>query len=162
MKKNVLIYLLMTMVSLFSLSFGVSYAETCWGVELSEWWICCGDYSVDEKIGCDGVIVTGCAWIKLNTNFPIIWNCINVGKGWVTPISAFPTMMSALTKIVMSLILVVCFITIIVAWVMRAWAGDDSTKATKAKWLITKVAITILLLWFSWAILRLINPNFFS
>ena len=90
-----------------------------------------------------------------------IWNCINIGSEWTNPINAFPTMMSALTKIAMSLVLVVCFITIIIAWVMRAWAWDDSSKATTAKWLIIKVAITILLLWFSGAILRLINPNFF-
>jgi hypothetical protein len=29
------------------------------------------------------------------------------------------------------------------------------------KWIKT-VAITVLLLWFSWVILRLINPNFFG
>ena len=104
-----------------------------------------------------------CNWIKLNTCFPIVWDCIKTRNWtWTTPINAFPRMMSALTKIAMSLVLVACFIAIIVAWIMRAWAWDDSSKRTEAKWLITKVAITILLLWFSGAILRLINPNFFG
>ena len=99
-----------------------------------------------------------CDWIKLNTDFPLIWNCIKIKKGEGTDVTqAFPTMIWALTKIIISIILVVCFIMIIVAWIMRA--SDDPKWA---KWLIMKVAITILLLWFSWVILKLINPNFFS
>lgn len=100
-----------------------------------------------------------CKWIKLNTNFPIIWNCIWDNED-VT--KTFPSMIWALTKVVMSLILVVCFILIIVAWIM--WAGDNpwQWKWWWAKWLLAKVAITILLLWFSWVILKLINPNFFN
>ena len=98
-----------------------------------------------------------CEWIKLNTPFPIIWDCIKIQKWWEhNPTTAFPDMISALTKIVMSLILVVCFILIIVAGIMRA---SDNTKW--AQDLLKKVAITILVLWFAWVILRLINPNFF-
>lgn len=102
-----------------------------------------------------------CKWVKLNTDFPIIWNCI-----WDTPkenpTNAFPTMIWAITKIIMSLILVVCFIMIIYAGIQ--WASDNpwTRKSWWAKWTIAKVAIVILLLWFSWVILRLINPNFFS
>ena len=99
-----------------------------------------------------------CCGIRLNTNFPIIWNCIETKDAT----NAFPSMMWALTKIVMSLIFVVCFILIIVAGIMRAWAWEDSGKVKKAKWLLMRVAITILLLWFSGAILKLINPNFFG
>lgn len=106
----------------------------------------------------DPAIVTACDWIELNTDFPIIWNCIHIKN--VT--GAFPTMIWALTKIIISIILVVCFIMVIVAWIMRASSWDKESGATKAKWLIMKVAITILLLWFSWVILKLINPNFFS
>lgn len=95
---------------------------------------------------------TDCDWIKLNTDFPIIWNCISTKD----TLSAFPTMMGAISKIVVSLILVVCFIFIIVAWIKRS--SDDPKWA---KDILKKVAITILVLWFSWAILRLINPNFF-
>ena len=104
-----------------------------------------------------------CDWIKLNTNFPIIWNCIWTSKDSETnPTTAFPKMVWALTKIIMSLILVVCFIFIIVAGIMWAWSWEDNSQVTKAKWILKKVAIVILLLWFSWAILRLINPNFFG
>ena len=99
-----------------------------------------------------------CNWIKLNTNFPIIWNCIWDNED-VT--KTFPSMVWALTKIVMSLILVVCFILVIVAWIMRAGDNPWQWKWWWAKWLLAKVAITILLLWFSWVILKLINPNFF-
>ena len=100
---------------------------------------------------------TVCNWIKLNTNFPIIWNCIETKGATENPTNAFPYMIWALTKIIMSLILVVCFILVIVAWIMRA-----ADKPKEGKELLKKVAITILLLWFSWVILRLINPNFFS
>ncbi len=100
---------------------------------------------------------TTCSWIKLNTNFPIIWNCIEIGKDGENPTNVFPAMIWALTKIIMSLILVVCFILIIYSWILRA--SDNTTEAKKR---FKRVAITILLLWFSWAILRLINPNFFG
>ena len=97
-----------------------------------------------------------CSWVKLNTCFPIIWDCIWDDAN-EDATKAFPTMTWALAKIIVSLILVVCFILIIVGWIM--WAAD---KPKEWKDLITKVAITILLLWFSWVILRLINPNFFG
>ncbi len=91
--------------------------------------------------------------VKLNTCFPIIWNCIKSDNAT----GAFPTMMWVLVKIIISLILVVCFILIIVAGIM--WAADKPKEAKKR---LERVAITILLLWFSWVILRLINPNFFG
>ena len=94
-----------------------------------------------------------CNWVKLNTCFPVIWDCIESGEAT----GAFPRLMSVLTKVVISLTLVVCFILIIVGWIMRA---ADKPKEWKA--LIVKVAITLLLLWFSWVILRLVNPNFFA
>lgn len=123
-------------------------------VLLGFWWLCLNFTNAEDW---------DCKWIKLNTDFPIIWHCIETSSWtWSNPTNVFPKMMSALTKIAMSLILVACFIIIIIAWIMRAWAWEDNSKTTQAKWLIKKVAITILLLWFSWAILRLINPNFFS
>ena len=102
-----------------------------------------------------------CHWIKLNTDFPFIWNCISIKK-WSTadesnPTNVFPRMMSALTKIIITIILVVCFILIIVAGIK--WSSWDP------KWwkdLIKKVAITIILLWLAWVILKLVNPAFFS
>ena len=97
-----------------------------------------------------------CKWIKLNTNFPIIWDCIWDDDGEDST-NVFPTMVWALTKLVVALILVVCFILVIYAGIL--WAMD---KPKEAKDRLKRVAITVLLLWFSWAILRLINPNFFS
>ena len=120
--------------------------------EEKKWWKASGKCVSREE----------CKWIALNTCFPIIWNCIDTWKEDTTnPTQAFPMMIWALTKFVMSLVLVVCFILIIVAWIMRAGDNPWSWKWWWAKWLLAKVAITILLLWFSWVILRLINPNFF-
>lgn len=135
MKRKILAYLLTWI--LWVLSFGLIW----WNVYATEWWEWGWEW--------------GCKWIKLNTNFPIIWNCI-----WTTNTDAtnvFPQMIWALTKIAMALVLVVCFILVIVAWIM--WAADEPTKG---KELLKKVAITVLLLWFSWVILRIINPTFFS
>ena len=95
--------------------------------------------------------------IKLNTCFPIIWDCIDTGNEKTNQIQSFPKMMWALTKIVMALVLVVWFIFIIIAWIKRS--SDDPKWA---KDIIKKVAVTVLLLWFSWVILRWINPNFFG
>lgn len=99
-----------------------------------------------------------CCWIRLNTDFPIIWKCISIGSDSKTNVTnAFPYMVWAITKIVMSLILVVCFIFVIYAGILRS-----SDKPKEAKPILEKVAITILLLWFSWVILKLNNPNFFG
>ena len=104
--------------------------------------------------------VEECHWIKLNTNVPFIWNCISTNpedKNAVKPQEAFPTFTQALIKIIMSVILVVCFILIIVGWIMIA----SNNKIWKWKDLIIKVARVIALLWLSWVILKLINPTFF-
>lgn len=99
-----------------------------------------------------------CCWIKLNTNFPIIWDCISIGSDSKTNVTnAFPYMVWAITKIVMSLIMVVCFILVIYAGIL--WSSDHPKEA---KDILEKVAKTILLLWFSGVILKLINPNFFG
>lgn len=98
-----------------------------------------------------------CKWIKLNTDFPIIWDCIDTKSTEANPTNAFPYMIWALTKIAMALVLIVCFIFVIVAWIR--WSSDDPKWARD---ILKKVAVTVLLLWFSWVILRLINPNFFG
>lgn len=97
-----------------------------------------------------------CKWIKLNTDFPIIGDCIWVDGG-VNATNAFPTMIWALIKIITSIIIIVCFIMIIVAGIE---ISSGNPKDGKAK--IVKVAWTIALLWLSWVILRLINPTFFG
>jgi hypothetical protein len=115
---------------------------------LGFWWLWLNYVSAGECWG-------ECKGVKLNTCFPIIWDCIWDGEGEDTT-NAFPTMVWALTKLVVALVLVVCFILIIYAGIL--WATD---KPKEAKDRLKRVAITVLLLWFSWAILRLINPNFF-
>ncbi len=112
--------------------------------------------------------------IKLNTNVPFIWRCIQLkeaGKNnnkegnaeWttVTPISAFPILMGGLTKIMLTLILSISFLLVIAAGTMMImwWAN----KSYYDKWLklLKTVATTLIVIWLSWIILRLINPNFF-
>ena len=138
MKRKILAYLLTWI--LWVLSFWLIW----WNVYAD------GEWTSDEEW------TSKCNWVKLNTNFPIIWNCIWDSDDEDTT-NAFPTMIWALTKIVMSLVLVVCFILVIYAGIL--WASDNPKDAKE--WL-KRVAITILLLWFSGVILRLINPNFFG
>lgn len=136
-------------------------SDNWWNWWWSQWWTLWNEtinwWTLDEVVTPE----KKCNWIKLNTDFPIIWNCI-WDKENENSTNAFPTMIWALTKIIITFVLVVCFILIIVSWIMRAWAWEDSSKKTKAKDIIKKVAVTILLLWFSGVILRLINPNFFG
>ena len=147
MKSKIISYLLIWLCTFF-----VWWQYCMWGEDewIIDWW------DLDE------VVVTPekkCDGIKLNTKFPIIWDCISTKKAdWATTSTeVFPVMMWALTKIVITLILVVCFILVIVAWIKRS---SDDPKTAKS--ILTKVAVTILLLWFSGVILRLINPNFFG
>lgn len=103
--------------------------------------------------------------IVLNTDVPFIGNCINLrGTGiqspdgtTVTPVNAFPTLMQALSKIIMSVIMVVWFLCILIGGVMMT-TGDYEW----GKGLIKHVVIAMALLGASGAILRLINPNFFG
>lgn len=119
-------------------------------VLLGFWWLW---WNQVDAANCGGE----CNWIKLNTCFPIIWDCIDTKSTEANPTNAFPYMIWALTKIAMALILIVCFIFVIVAWIK--WSSDDPKWARD---ILKKVAVTVLLLWFSGVILRLINPNFFG
>lgn len=115
-------------------------------------------------------------WIKLNTDFPFIWNCINITKsgrpvdqistsdGTVSIIredSIFPVLLTALSKIVMSLILLGCFILLIVGgfelitWQSVISAGDGMGK-------IKVVLAALALLGTASVILKVVNPNFFG
>ncbi|EKD25021.1 MAG: hypothetical protein ACD_80C00131G0024 [uncultured bacterium (gcode 4)] len=106
-----------------------------------------------------------CCWISLNTSVPFIGNCIedNPNNVWpgeekaVTGETAFPVLMWSLTKILVTVILILSFVLIIVWGIMistgnRKWWMD----------MIMKVVIGIALLGASGVILRLINPNFFG
>lgn len=109
--------------------------------------------------------------IKLNTNVPFIGRCIMYGDTnetndpsyvsgdsiVVNSLNAFPVLMGGLIKILMSVILLLCFGSLIVAGVMMTIPGYYDT----GKWLIKKVVVAIALLGASGTILYLINPNFF-
>lgn len=103
--------------------------------------------------------------IVLNTDVPFIGNCINLrGTGiqspdgtTVTPVNAFPTLMQALSKIIMSVIMVVGFLCILIGGVMITTGDPEWWKN-----LIKHVVIAMALLGASGTILRLINPNFFG
>lgn len=105
-----------------------------------------------------------CCGISLNTSIPFIGNCIeddvaNRGPGEtsVTWTTAFPVLMWSLTKILVTLILIISFVLIIIWGIMIA-TGNPSW----GKKMIMNVVVGIALLWASWVILRLINPNFFG
>lgn len=102
-------------------------------------------------------------WIPLNTSIPFLWNCLKK-SGWgendTAALNAFPTIVSVATRILVTVIMLVWFIMIIVGGI--EWASWSADKAGQWKARIKKVAIWFALLWAMWAILRLINPNFFK
>ncbi len=108
-----------------------------------------------------------CCGIALYTNVPFVGKCIEYGwsevvnnDGSVTvvsPVNAFPVLLGAMSKILLSVILIVCFWAIVVAGVMISSGNNE-----KGKSLITHVVIAMALLGASWVILRLINPTFFQ
>lgn len=106
-----------------------------------------------------------CCGIQLNTSVPFIGNCIesetgNVGSNeekWVSWDNAFPVLMGSLTKILVTVILIVSFVLIVV-WGIMISTGNVAWW----KGMIIKVAAGIAILWASGVILRLINPNFFG
>lgn len=100
------------------------------------------------------------AGIPLNTSIPFVGRCVPKSS-WSTDdgsaLNAFPVIIGAATKMLVTVILLVSFVMIVVGGVQ--WASWDA-KSGKAK--ITKVAIGIAMLGMMGAILRLINPNFFK
>lgn len=98
--------------------------------------------------------------IPLNTSIPFIGNCL-AKSDWSTndtaALNAFPSIISAISRMLVTVILLVGFIMIVVGGVQ--WASGDA-KSGKDK--ITKVAIGFAILGMMGAILRFINPNFFK
>jgi len=103
--------------------------------------------------------------IKLNTDVPFVGNCISTddSSGTDSNVSnAFPKLMWWVAKIIITLVLVMALLMVILWWVMiTAWWMDQWLVA-KWKSLIIKVVVAVALLGLSWAILHLINPNFFK
>ncbi len=100
-------------------------------------------------------------WIPLNTSIPFLWNCLKKANpsdpNDIAALNAFPTIISVASRILVTIIMLAWFIMIVVWWVQwSAW------NAKEWKAMIKKVAIWFALLWAMWAILRLINPNFFK
>lgn len=103
-----------------------------------------------------------CKWIKLNTNFPFVGNCIGFEWGKTNQINVFPRMVKSLMKLIISVIMLMSLIIIIIAGVMVTSSGYDSGNYKKGLDLINKVATGLALLGASGVILKLINPNFFT
>lgn len=110
--------------------------------------------------------------IKLNTSIPFIGNCIKFGSSnsagnwWntttVNQLNAFPILIGWLSRILLTVILVVAFMTVVVGGVMMSASGYDPSLYGKGKKLIRGVVISIAVIWAAGVILRLINPNFFT
>ena len=123
------------------------------------------------KCECDSSIA--CCWVKLNTVVPFIWDCIEMttmndpnssSRTWtvtVNQLNAFPFLMQWLMKILITAILIFSIIIVIVAWLMMT---VDPALNTYKKWttMLKNVIISLILLWCSWLILKLINPSFFG
>jgi len=155
-----------------------------WTPFVKKWWkrICpCKDWekrdNTKKKCVCDPA--QQCCWIELNTQFPWIWRCIlfgdtnDVAETWtnqygqwnttstVNILNAFPFLMQSLQKIFMTVFLLICFGMIIYAGVKMTTYWYDTAASSEAIGIIKKVAIAIALIWTSWLILYIINPNFF-
>ena len=120
-----------------------------------------------------------CCWIKLNTNVPWIWRCIEFGNTnnkdrkftddynngnttiTVNILNAFPLLMWWLGKILLTVLLLFSFGSLIYAGMLRTTDGVSNGNAWDAKKIIRRVVIWIALLWASGVILHMINPNFF-
>ncbi|MFA7718146.1 MAG: pilin [Candidatus Absconditabacterales bacterium] len=105
-----------------------------------------------------------CCGIKLNTKIPFIGNCIEntTQGGTMDEGSAFPILITALMKILITAILIVSFILIIIGGVMIATGGASPENVTTGKKMIKNVIIGLAILGAIGVILRLINPNFFG
>ena len=121
--------------------------------DATEWKTKCG-LCTDDKV---------CCGTKLNTKIPFIGDCIEsstqASGSAINETTAFPVLVTALVKILVSVILIASFVMIIAAGVMIAtwWSNVKAGKD-----MIIKVAIWLAILWASGVILRLINPNFFG
>ena len=121
----------------------------------------------DSKCKCECDPNLWCCGVQLNTVVPFIWDCIELTSSTDTSqglnqLTAFPYLMKWLSKIVVTIIMILSIIIVVVAWLMmttsvaKAWNYE-----TWLKWL-WNVIKALILLWISWLILKLINPTFFG
>jgi len=108
--------------------------------------------------------------IMLNISIPFIGRCIKKDPNanqtsdaqWNSTVgNVFPKLMWGMIRLVMTAIYIIWFLWILVGWFMIAASGVDP--GLKEKWqnLIIMIIWWLILLWASWVILNLINPNFF-
>lgn len=149
---------------------------------VTEWKISCSDNKANAHVTAIGACVCDdgykdvdgtckpcsdewvCCGISLNTSVPFIGKCIesekdytSPGETWVTWEEAFPVLMWSLTKMLVTVILIVSFVLILIGGIMITTGNPSGGKK-----MIIKVVIGIAMLWASGVILRLINPNFFG
>lgn len=129
----------------------------------------CPDWEdrVEEKCKCVCNPERWCCGVKLNTVVPFIGDCIemtnwNDTTQWVNQLNAFPYLMKWLTKILITAIMIFSIIIVIVAWFLMSTSVANEWNYKKGTELLKKVIICLILLWCSWLILKLINPNFFG
>lgn len=141
--------------------------DPCPWTILDSQWNCCKkmyyDLSLKANVCCEGIL--------LSTNVPFIGQCIVYRKksdpqqpvAWlvVDETTAFPRLMGWLSRILVSIILLVGFIGILIGGVMISASGGAEEGATKGRKIIGNVISALALLGASGVILRLINPNFF-
>jgi len=99
-------------------------------------------------------------WIPLNTDIPFVGRCLGKSDTSGTSeaaLNAFPSLIGVISKMLVTVILLMGFVMIVVGGVQ--WSSGDA-KSGRDK--ITKVAMWFALLGLMGAILRFINPNFFK
>lgn len=142
--------------AIFILSFSFSSSQ----INPSNWWNTNSSSSTKDN---------NC--VELNTSIPWIWKRICMWNSnsssdenttTVTPETAFPKLMGALTKLLLAVIIAVWFVMIILWGVLISSSWADQSLYGKGKSMIIKVIVWIALLWISWLILHMINPNFFK
>lgn len=132
------------------------------------WW----DWN-DSKCKCECNPNKWCCGVQLNVPLPFIGDCIEMttnnstagsrtGSISVNQLNAFPVLVKWITKILVTLIMIFSIIVVIVAWLMMTTSvASEQNYKTWLKYL-EKVLISLILLWTSWLILKLINPSFFG
>ncbi len=103
-----------------------------------------------------------CDWIQLNTNVPFIGDCLgDWDEESTNENNAFPRLIWWMSKILVAFIIITSLIFLIAWGVLITMSWADQWSYSKWKDLIIRVFVGIFLLWASWVILYMINPNFF-
>lgn len=154
---------------------GYNLEWTCCVFDCSQWKNCSSG-KVRSTGSCKCVCDPNqwCCGVQLNLSMPFIWDCIEMtssndvnssDRDWVITVNqlnAFPYLIQGISKILVTLILIFSIIVVIVAWLMMTTSVANEWNYKKWTDLLKKVIISLILLWTSWLILKLINPSFFG